>query len=178
MKSYKNKKRVDNPKDDWLIFENTHEPIITQQEFDLMQELRKNKRRPTKHEEVNQFSGICYCADCGKKLYLCRATTMTADQEHLKCGTYAKDKNCCTIHFIRTFVLKEIILGELNKIVSFVKENEDKFVQVAMDNSAQKQSSELAKSRKKLKEYEKRTADLNRLFTRLSLILPNRSQPM
>lgn len=100
-----------------------------------MQELRKNKRRPTKHEEVNPFSGICYCADCGKKLYLCRATTMTVDQEHLKCGTYAKDKNGCTIHFIRTIVLKESILGELNKMISFVKENEDEFVQAALDNS-------------------------------------------
>ncbi len=151
VKSYKNKKRVDNPKEDWLIFENTHEAIVTQQEFDLVQELRKNKRRPTKHEEVNPFSGICYCADCRKKLYLCRSTTMTADQEHLKCGTYAKDKNDCTIHFIRTIVLKEIILGELNKMISFVKENEDEFVQAAMDNSVQKQSSELAKSRKKLR---------------------------
>ena len=167
VKSYKNKKRVDNPKEDWLVFENTHEPIITQQEFDLVQELRRNKRRPTKHEEVNPFSGICYCADCGKKLYLCRATTMTADQEHLKCGTYAKDKNGCTIHFIRTIVLKEIILGELNKMISFVRENEDEFVQAAMDNSVQKQSSELAKSKKKLKEAEKRIAELDRLFTRL-----------
>ena len=167
VKSYKNKKRVDNPKEDWLIFENTHEAIITQQEFDLVQELRKNKRRPTKHEEVNPFSGICYCADCGKKLYLCLATTMTADQEHLKCGTYAKDKNGCTIHFVRTIVLKEIILGELNKMVAFVKDNEDEFVQMAMDNSVQKQSSELSKSRKKLKESEKRIAELDRLFTRL-----------
>lgn len=167
VKSYKNKKRVDNPKEDWLIFENTHEAIISQQEFDLVQELRKNKRRPTKHEEVNPFSGICYCADCGKKLYLCRATTMTADQEHLKCGTYAKDKNGCTIHFIRTIVLKEIILGELNKMISFVKENENEFVQAAMNNSVQKRSSELAKSRKKLKESEKRIAELDRLFTRL-----------
>ena len=167
VKSYKNKKRVDNPKEDWLIFENTNEAIITQQEFDLVQELRKNKRRPTKHEEVNPFSGICYCADCGKKLYLCRATTMTADQEHLKCGTYAKDKNGCTIHFVRTIVLKEIILGELNKMVAFVKDNEDEFVQMAMDNSVQKQSSELSKSRKKLKESEKRIAELDRLFTRL-----------
>ena len=167
VKSYKNKKRVDNPKENWLIFENTHEAIITQQEFDLVQELRKNKRRPTKHEEVNPFSGICYCADCGKKLYLCRATTMTADQEHLKCGTYAKDKNGCTIHFVRTIVLKEIILGELNKMVAFVKDNEDEFVQMAMDNSVQKQSSELSKSRKKLKESEKRIAELDRLFTRL-----------
>ena len=167
VKSYKNKKRVDNPKEDWLIFENTHEAINTQQEFDLVQELRKNKRRPTKHEEVNPFSGICYCADCGKKLYLCRATTMTADQEHLKCGTYAKDKNGCTIHFVRTIVLKEIILGELNMMVAFVKDNEDEFVQMAMDNSVQKQSSELSKSRKKLKESEKRIAELDRLFTRL-----------
>lgn len=167
VKSYKNKKRVDNPKEDWLIFENTHEPIVTQQEFNLVQELRKNKRRPTKHEEVNPFSGICYCADCGKKLYLCRAITMTADQEHLKCGTYAKDKNGCTIHFIRTIVLKEIILGELNKMVAFVKNNEDEFVQAAMDNSVQKQSSELAKSRKKLRDAEKRIAELDRLFIRL-----------
>ena len=167
VKSYKNKKRVDNPKEDWLIFENTHEPIITQQEFDLVQELRKNKRRPTKHEEVNPFSGICYCADCGKKLYLCRATTMTVDQEHLKCGTYAKDKNGCTIHFIRTIVLKEIILGELNKMISFVKENEDEFVQAAMDNSVQKQSSELTKAKKALKQAEKRIIELDRLFTRL-----------
>ena len=167
VKSYKNKKRVDNPKEEWLIFENTHEPIVTQQEFDLVQELRNNKRRPTKHEEVNPFSGICYCADCGKKLYLCRATTMTADQEHLKCGTYAKDKNGCTIHFIRTIVLKEIILGELNKMVTFVKDNEDEFVQMAMDNSVQKQSSALAKSKKKLKEADKRIAELDRLFTRL-----------
>ena len=67
----------------------------------------------------------------------------------------------------RTIVLKEIILGELNKIVAFVKDNENEFVQAAMDNSVQKQSSELAKSRKKLKESEKRIADLDRLFTRL-----------
>ena len=155
VKSYKNKKRVNNPKEEWLIFENTHEPIITQQEFDLVQELRKNKRRPTKHEEVNPFSGICYCADCGKKMYLCRATSLTEDQEHLKCSTYSSDKDACSAHFIRTIVLKEIILGELNKMISFVRENEDEFVQAAMDNSVQKQSSELAKAKKALKQAEK-----------------------
>lgn len=166
VKSYKNKKRVNNPKEDWLIFENTHEAIITQQEFDLVQELRKNKRRPQKHEEVNPFSGICYCADCGKKMYLCRATSLTADQENLKCSTYSLDKDACLARFIRTIVLKEIVLGELNKMISFVKKNEDEFVKIAMDNSVQKQSSELAKSKKKLKDAEKRIAELDRLFTR------------
>ena len=167
VKSYKNKKRVDNPKEDWLIFENTHEAIITQQEFDLVQELRRHKHRPTKIEEDNPFSGVCFCADCGRKMYLCRAKSLTADQEHLKCGTYANDKDECTAHFIRTIVLKETVLGELNKMISFVKENEDEFVRSAMDNSVQKQSSELAKSKKKLKEVEKRIAELDRLFTRL-----------
>lgn len=166
-KSYKIKKTIRNPQEEWLIFENTHEPIVTQEQFDLVQELRKHKRRPTKHEEVNPFSGICYCADCGKKMYLCRATSLTEDQEHLKCSTYSSDKDACSAHFIRTVVLKEIVLGELNKMVAFVKENEDEFVQMAMDNSVQKQSSELCKSRKKLKESEKRIAELDKLFTRL-----------
>ena len=166
-KSYKNKKTVRNPQEEWFIFENTHEPIVTQQEFDLVQELRKNKRRPTKHEEVNPFSGMVYCADCGKKMYLCRATSLTADQEHLKCSTYSSDKDACSAHFIRTVVLNEIVLNELNKLLVRVIEHEDEFVQAAMDNSVQKQSSELTKAKKALKQAEKRIIELDRLFTRL-----------
>jgi len=166
-KSYKNKKTVRNPQEEWLIFENTHEPIVTQQEFDLVQELRKNKRRPTKHEEVNPFSGMVYCADCGKKTYLCRATSLTTDQEHLKCSTYFSDKDACSAHFIRTVVLNEIVLNELNKLLARVKEHEDEFVQAAMDNSVQKQSSKLTKAKKALKQAEKRIIELDRLFTRL-----------
>ena len=110
---------------------------------------------------------MVYCADCGKKMYLCRATSLTADQEHLKCSTYSSDKDACSAHFIRTVVLNEIVLNELNKLLVRVKEHEDEFVQAAMDNSVQKQSSELAKSKKKLKEADKRIAELDRLFTRL-----------
>lgn len=156
-----------NLQEEWLIFENTHEPIVTQQEFDLVQELRKNKRRPTKHEEVNPFSGMVYCADCGKKMYLCRATSLTADQEHLKCSTYSSDKDACSAHFIRTIVLNEIVLNELNKLLVRVKEHEDEFVQAAIDNSVQKQTSELSKAKKAMKQAEKRIAELDRLFTRL-----------
>ena len=132
-----------------------------------MQELRKNKRRPTKHEEVNPFSGMVYCADCGKKMYLCRATSLTADQEHLKCSTYSSDKDACSAHFIRTVVLNEIVLNELNKLLVRVKEHEDEFVQAAMDNSVQKQSSKLTKAKKGLKQAENRIIELDRLFTRL-----------
>ncbi len=85
----------------------------------------------------------------------------------MKCGTYAKDKDGCTAHFIRTVVLKEIILSELDKILATVKENEDDFVRSAMNTSVQKQTSELAKAKKTLKQAEKRIAELDRLFTRL-----------
>jgi hypothetical protein len=100
-------------------------------------------------------------------LYLCRATSLTADQEHLKCSTYSLDKDACSAHFIRTIVMKEIVLSELNKLLVNVRENEEEFVQAAMNNSVQNQSLELAKSRKKLRDAEKRIAELDRLFIRL-----------
>lgn len=166
-KSYKNKKRIENSKEDWIIFENTHPAIISQHDFDLVQELRKNKRRIQKCEEVNPFSGMVYCADCGKKMYLCRSKSLNADQEHLKCGTYAKRKDECTAHFIRTVVLEKIVLDAINKVTTAVRENEAEFVEAAMQNSREQQSAELKASKKSLAQSEKRIAELDKLFTRL-----------
>lgn len=166
-KSYKNKKQVKNPKSEWQIFENTHPAIISQHDFDLVQELRKNKRRIQKCEEVNPFSGIVYCADCGQKMYLCRSTALTAEQEHLKCSTYAKRKDECSAHFIRTVVLEELVLKELRKITTYVREHEEEFVELAMQNSKQKQSAELKAAKKRLAQSEKRVSELDKLFTRL-----------
>ena len=166
-KSYKIKKTIRNPKEDWIIFENTHEPIVTQQQFDLVQELRKNKRRQQRQETPNPFSGICYCADCGKKMYLCRSTRLSDDQEHLKCSTYALDKHNCTAHYIRTIVLKELVINEINKLLNIVMNNEDEFVKAAMNNSVTKHSSELFKAKKALNQANKRITEIDRLFTRL-----------
>jgi len=166
-KSYKVKKTIRNPQEDWLIFENTHEPIVTQQQFDLVQELRKNKRRPQRFEEVNPFSDMVYCADCGKKMYLCRSSSFADEQEHLKCSTYAYDTSACSVHYIRTSVLREIVLKAVNELLVTVKDNEDEFVQSAMENSATKHSSEIFKAKKALNKTEKRIAELDRLFARL-----------
>ncbi len=134
-KSYKHKKRIKNSITEWQIFENTHEAIISKEDFDLVQELRKNKRKIQKCEEVNPFSGMVYCADCGAKMYLCRARTLADDQEHLKCATYSADKDDCSAHFIRTVVLKEIVLAEINKVLERVHCNEEKFIQSATELS-------------------------------------------
>lgn len=112
-KSYKCPKTIKNSKDDWVVFENTHEAIISQHDFDLVQELRKNKRKIQKCGEINPFSGMVYCADCGAKMYLCRSKCLTDEQEHLKCSAYAKDVNDCSAHYIRTSVLTKIVIDLL-----------------------------------------------------------------
>ena len=167
IKSYKCNKRINHAKEDWVVFENTHEPIVSQHDFDLVQELRKNKRKIQKCGEVNPFSGIVYCADCGSKMYLCRSASLTGKQEHLKCSSYAKDKDECSAHFIRTEVLRTIVISELNKLLETVHNNEDEFIRAAMENSVQSQENELKKARKLVKQYEKRVAELDKLFTRL-----------
>lgn len=167
MKSYKVHKIVYNPEEDFMIFENTHEPIVTKQEFDLVQELRKNKRRPQKSDVVNPFAGIVYCAECGERMYLSRRKNERPEQEHMRCSTYAKEQDKCSVHYIRTCVLNEIVLGELNKLLATVKADEDDFLQTAMNNSVQKKSSEITKAKKTVKQAEKRIAELDKLFTRL-----------
>lgn len=167
MKSYKVHKIVYNPQDEWQIFENTQEPIITQETFDLVQELRKHKRRPQRSEVVNPFAGMVYCADCGEKMYLSRRKNERPEQEHMRCSTYAKEQDKCTVHYIRTCVLNEIVLGELNKLLTMVKGNEEDFAQRVMSSSVQQKSSELTKAKKALKQAEKRIAELDKLFTRL-----------
>ncbi|MBO5377516.1 MAG: recombinase family protein [Ruminiclostridium sp.] len=166
-KSYKCKKKIDNPKEEWAIFENTHEAIISKEDFDLVQELRKNKRKLQHQEEVNPFSGMVYCADCGKKMYLCRSKSLNADQEHLKCSTYSADKDDCSAHFIRTVVLEEIVLSELRKMTTFVRENEADFLQSAYECSQKQQSAELKAAKKRLAQSEKRVSELDKLFTRI-----------
>lgn len=167
MKSYKVHKIVYNPEEDFMIFENTHEPIVTKQEFELVQELRKNKRRPQKSDVVNPFAGIVYCAECGERMYLSRRKNERPEQEHMRCSTYAKEQDKCSVHYIRTCVLNEIVLGELNKLLATVKADEDDYLQTAMNNSVQKKSSEITKAKKTVKQAEKRIAELDKLFTRL-----------
>ena len=85
----------------------------------------------------------------------------------MKCSSYAKDKDECSAHFIRTEVLRTIVISELNKLLETVHNNEDEFIRAAMENSVQSQENELKKARKLVKQYEKRVAELDKLFTRL-----------
>lgn len=166
-KSYKHKKKLENPREDWLIFENTHEPIISQHDFDLVQEMRKNKRKVQRCGEVNPFSGMVYCADCGAKMHLCRSRSLSDTQEHLKCGRYSNDRTECSAHYIRTAVLRELVLSELNKLLMIVHQDENRFVNKALEFSSTARSQEVKKAKKTLAQSEKRIAELDKLFARL-----------
>ena len=167
-KSYKCKKRIDLPKEDWLIFENTHEAIISQHDYDLVQQLRESKRRPQKKcSEPNPFSGIVYCADCGKKLYISRGGDTPKNKECLKCSTYSRHYDECSAHYIRTCILGEIVLGEINKLLCAVHDDENAFVQRSMEQSAASHLDEVKKAKRLLAKNERRIEELDKLFTRL-----------
>lgn len=166
-KSYKCKKTVYNPREEWVVFKGTHEPIISDSDFELVQELISNKHKVQKSGEPSPFSSKVFCADCGAKMYLCRAKSISEEQEHLKCGRYAKDKDDCTAHFIRTIILKGIVITEINRLLSEIHDNEDEFVRLAMEKSNNNHLSDLKKAKKTLGNNEKRIAELDRLFKRL-----------
>ena len=129
--SYKVHKVIENPKKEYQIIPNTQEAIIEESVFYIVQNIRQSRRRPTKMGDMGMFSGLVFCADCGGKMYQCRATNFTEKQKHFICSTYRKDRNLCTTHTIRNYILEEIVLRNLREAISFVHEHEDDFIREA-----------------------------------------------
>lgn len=166
-KSYKQKKKIKNDKSEWKIFENTHEPIIDQSTFDIVQKIRANRKRPTKMGEMPMFSGILYCADCGKKLSFHRRVSDPDTKHNFVCSNYRSDTHNCSMHYIRNVVVEQLVLENLREVVSYVRAYEDEFVQMVMDADMKQKTKELSKKKRQLSEKEKRHAQLDSLFQRI-----------
>ena len=167
-KSYKSKKKIQNPESEWVIFENTHEPIWTESIADAVRLARQTRRRPTKMGEMGMFSGMMFCADCGSIMYQCMATGFRREQEYYLCAGYRKSRDICgSTHSIRTVILEELILQNLCKVVSYAREQEDQFVKMVMDMDEKERSKGLAKKKKLLTDAEKRISELDRIFKHL-----------
>ena len=167
-KSYKSKKKIQNPESEWVIFENTHEPIWTESIADAVRLARQTRRRPTKMGEMGMFSVMMFCADCGSIMYQCRATGFRREQEYYLCAGYRKSRDICgSTHSIRTVILEELILQNLCKVVSYAREQEDQFVKMVMDMDEKERSKGLAKKKKLLTDAEKRISELDRIFKHL-----------
>ena len=166
-RSYKDKRKIEHPREECLVFENTHPAIIPKEVWDIVQRVRKNKRRRTKMDEQNKYSGLVICADCGKTMVLHRAHTMSADYNHFTCRTYKKDSEACTAHYIRECILDEIVLEDLRRITVEAREHPQEFAEYL--NS--KQSAELQKEIRRLEKekaaMQKRKAELDAIFKKL-----------
>ena len=126
--SYKIKKTIGNPPEQWKIFRNTHEAIVDEETFERVQELRRNKRRPAKTGKTNLFSGVAYCADCGEKMYYCTTQNFEERQDHFVCSTSRKKgKDVCGTHFIRAVVLEKGVLKFLQILLWYISDCEDLF---------------------------------------------------
>ncbi|OQB26102.1 MAG: hypothetical protein BWY11_00052 [Firmicutes bacterium ADurb.Bin182] len=166
--SYKNKKRIERPKAEQLRFENTHEPLVTRETWDIVQDIRKHKRRRANMAEQNMFSGLVYCADCGGTMVLHRAHTMDAVKNNFMCSTYKKrGKDKCTAHYIRENQLAEIILDDLRRVTHFARQQEALFVQHINQKNSTETRREIERLQRELDTMRRRDTELSTLFKRL-----------
>lgn len=166
--SYKIKKTIENPPDQWKIFRNTHEAIVDEETFDRVQELRRNKRRPAKTGKSNLFSGVAYCADCGEKLYYCTTQNFEERQDHFVCSTSRKKgKDVCGTHFIRAMVLEKGVLKFLQILLWYISDCEDLFCEKLDAKRKEEFKKELAAKRRQLTQAQRRIEELDRLFKRI-----------
>ena len=152
-KSFKNKARLENPRENWRIFKDVHEPIIDRDVFERVQELvAKTRRRSLKKkgEEKHLLSGMLYCADCGSKLWY-RTNTNNHDIHFFSCCNYKTDTRgtCETRHYIRADAIEEVVRLELRRLAVFLQEDEEAFVTLLA-----RKSQEDLKQEKKMLETE------------------------
>ena len=166
-KSFKCKKTVWNDSSEWQIFENTHEAIIDQDTFDIVQRIRDGRRRLTPMGEMPILSGMLFCADCGAKLYQVRARGWTHEQEHFVCATYRKIKGGCSSHQIHNVQVEEILLRELRRVTAYAREHENEFVQLITRQSEKELNRQLRDSNRELTQAETRTRKLDVIMQRL-----------
>lgn len=130
-KSFKNKARLENALENWVIFKNVHEPIIDRETFEQVQKLTGNtKRRAPKQEnsEKNLFCDLLYCADCGKKLWY-HTNTVNKDIHYFSCSNYVKDYrgSCPTRHYIRADAVEQVVMSELRLLADCFRYDEEHF---------------------------------------------------
>lgn len=166
-KSYKSHSVVYLPKDEWVIFEDTHEAIIDRDTFDTVQKLREGVRRRVSIDgEMSIFSGLLYCADCGAKMYLNRHRG--SEKDAFNCASYRKEKErTCTSHYITLHAIEDIVLYDLQRVLGMAKGKETEFVSMLQEKNKKMTKSDLSEKAKECDEAEKRIAVLDRIIQNL-----------
>ncbi len=166
-KSFKNKKKIERDPSEWKIFKNTHSAIISEEDFNLVQELRKNKRRPNKTGIISMFSGVVCCADCGKKMYYSATNNYKHQQANFFCSSFRKDTDTCSMHYIREKVIYDLVLEDMKRVFFFVTAYEKEFAQMQLENFSVEKEKELSSRKRELEKSKKRIKEIDTLIQKL-----------
>ncbi len=160
---------MERPESEHMRVEHSHEAIIDDETWRLVQKLRANKRRPKKMDGLDKYSGLLFCEDCGSKMYFVRGRTIKPEAFCFVCSRYHKHNTVdkCTPHTIRVGVLDEIVLAELNRAIRYARSNKEQFIQAAVQKSTAQARKELAALQGEYNTLMNRKNVLSTLFKRL-----------
>ena len=167
-KSYKNKKRIDNDRENWVVFQDVHEAIIERAVYEQVQQKRgKIRKRRTNNGEHNMFSGLLVCADCGSNLHF-HFNQGNPEIKYFNCSNYKGNRGTCTsTHYVRVDFLEEVVLGEIRRLTKFASLYEDEFVKAVIGHSQQAEQTDRKLKEKELKTLLARDEELDGLFERV-----------
>ena len=167
-KSYKNKKRIDNDRENWVVFQNVHEAIIERAVYEQVQQKRgKIRKRRTNNGEHNMFSGLLVCADCGSNLHF-HFNQGNPEIKYFNCSNYKGNRGTCTsTHYVRVDFLEEVVLGEIRRLTKFASLYEDEFVKAVIGHSQQAEQTDRKLKEKELRTLLARDEELDGLFERI-----------
>ena len=167
-KSYKNKKRIDNDRENWVVFQDVHEAIIERAVYEQVQQKRgKIRKRRTNNGEHNMFSGLLVCADCGNNLHF-HFNQGNPEIKYFNCSNYKGNRGTCTsTHYVRVDFLEEVVLGEIRRLTKFASLYEDEVVKAVIGYSQQAEQTDRKLKEKELRTLLARDEELDGLFERI-----------
>ena len=166
-KSYKLKKRIPNAPEDMFIVPDTQEAIVPLEQWNRVQELRKNKRRITKGERQGLFSGLLFCADCGSKLNFATCKRFEGKQDRYVCAKYRSGRGTCSGHIIREEVLRDVVLERIRAVTEVIRSDVEGFQEDWLQCRREDQEKSIREDKRRLAQAKKRLADLDVLMTRI-----------
>lgn len=169
LKSFKNKKKIINPEEKQMVFENTHEAIVDEELWNVVQKIRENRRRPTRTGEIALFSGLIFCAECGSHLNFHNAIDRGKRRHSYICSKYrnSRGKPGCEAHYIQEEILADLVLENLRNVISYARDYEDKFVQQVTDNTLAEQMKEQTLIKRQLEQQTRRISEIDTIIQRL-----------
>ena len=167
-RSYKDRRKVEHPREDCMVIEGSHEALIDKEIWDIVQRVRQHKRRRTNMDEQNKWSGLVVCADCGSVMVLHRAHTMAASYNHFTCRTYKKEgAEVCTAHYIREQILDEVVLEDIRRVTAQAREHAQEFAAYISGKRSAEVQRDIRRRTRELGALQKRARELDAIFKRL-----------